>query len=102
MTAPTVASPIYCAPGDRPVARPCARVRALTFALGEAFQFDWGEESMVGGIPYRVQVAHVKLCASRAFWLVVYPNQGHESCSMPTPRRLPPSVRCRIAASMTT
>ncbi len=35
----------------------------LTFALGEAFQFDWSEESMVvGGIPYRVQVAHVKRC----------------------------------------
>lgn len=51
----------------------------LTFALGEAFQFDWSEESMVvGGVPYRVQVAHVKLCASRAFWLGAYPSQGHE------------------------
>jgi hypothetical protein len=24
------------------------------------------------------QVAHLKLCASRAFWLVAYPSQGHE------------------------
>ena len=33
---------------------------------------------MVGGIYYRAQVAHMKLCASRAFWLVAYPSQGHE------------------------
>jgi len=51
----------------------------LLFALGEAFQFDWSEESLVvGGIFYRAQVAHMKLCASRAFWLVAYPGQGHE------------------------
>jgi hypothetical protein len=25
-----------------------------------------------------MQVAHLKLCASRAFWLVAYPTQGHE------------------------
>lgn len=23
-------------------------------------------------------VAHLKLCASRAFWLAAYPSQGHE------------------------
>ncbi len=51
----------------------------LTFELGEAFQFDWSEEGMVvGGIYYRMQVSHMKLCASRAFWLVAYPSQGHE------------------------
>lgn len=51
----------------------------LSFELGEAFQFDWSEEGLVvGGIYYRVQVAHMKLCASRAFWLVAYPSQGHE------------------------
>lgn len=45
----------------------------LAFALGEAYQFDWSEEGLVvGGIYYRVQVAHLKLCASRAFWLVAY------------------------------
>ncbi len=33
---------------------------------------------MVGGIYRRMQVSHMKLCASRAFWLVVYPSQGHE------------------------
>ena len=51
----------------------------LKFALGEAFQFDWSEEGLVvGGIYRRMQVSHLKLCASRAFWLVAYPSQGHE------------------------
>ena len=51
----------------------------LAFELGEAFQFDWSEEGLVvGGIYYRMQVSHLKLCASRAFWLVAYPSQGHK------------------------
>lgn len=51
----------------------------LLFELGEAFQFDWSDEGLVvGGIYYKLQVAHLKLCASRAFWLVAYPSQGHE------------------------
>ena len=51
----------------------------LKFDLGEAFQFDWSEEGMVvGGIYHRMQVSHMKLCASRAFWLVAYPSQSHE------------------------
>jgi transposase len=51
----------------------------LSFELGEAFQFDWSEEGLViGGIYRRMQVSHMKLCASRAFWLVAYPSQGHE------------------------
>ena len=48
---------------------------ALAFELGEAYQFDWSEEGLVvGGIYYRVQVSHMKLCALRAFWLVAYPS----------------------------
>lgn len=52
----------------------------LAFTWGEAFQFDWSEEGIViGGIwRNKVQLAHMKLCASRAFWLVAYPSQGHE------------------------
>ncbi len=46
---------------------------------GETFQFDWSEEGLVvGGIYYRAQVSHMKLCSSRAFWLVAYPSQGYE------------------------
>lgn len=51
----------------------------LQFELGEAFQFDWSEDGLVvGGIYRKLQVSHMKLCASRAFWLVAYPSQGHE------------------------
>ena len=51
----------------------------LAFELGEAFQFDWSEEGLViAGVYRRLQLAHMKLCASRAFWLVAYPSQGHE------------------------
>ena len=51
----------------------------LVFECGEAFQFDWSEEGMlVGGVFYKVQVSHMKLCFSRAFWLVAYPAQTHE------------------------
>lgn len=51
----------------------------LSFAWGEAFQFDWSDEGLViGGVWRKVQLAHMKLCASRAFWVVAYPSQGHE------------------------
>jgi transposase len=51
----------------------------LKFAHGEAFQFDWSTEyAFIGGLRRRVDLAHTKLCASRAFWLVAYPSQGHE------------------------
>jgi hypothetical protein len=51
----------------------------LKVVAGEAFQFDWSEEALViGGLYRRLQVAHLKLCASRAFWLVAYPAQCHE------------------------
>lgn len=51
----------------------------LQFEWGEAFQFDWSEEGIViGGVWRKIQLAHMKLCASRAFWLVAYPTQSHE------------------------
>ncbi|MBL8514640.1 MAG: helix-turn-helix transcriptional regulator, partial [Betaproteobacteria bacterium] len=51
----------------------------LKFALGEAFQFDWSTEyAFFGGLRRRLDLAHTKPCASRAFWLVAYPTQSHE------------------------
>lgn len=51
----------------------------LAFELGEAFQFDWScEYAFVEGLRRRLEVAHTKLAASRAFWLVAYPGQSHE------------------------
>lgn len=38
----------------------------LTFAPGEAYQFDWSHEVvMISGVTVRVKVAHVRLCHSR-------------------------------------
>jgi transposase len=51
----------------------------LRFELGEAFQFDWScEYAFVGGLRRRLEVAHMKLAASRAFALVAYYSQAHE------------------------
>ncbi|WP_452363937.1 IS21 family transposase, partial [Nocardia sp. NPDC004085] len=51
----------------------------LAFEPGEAFQFDWScEYAFIGGLRRRLEVAHVKLNSSRAFWLVAYPTQSHE------------------------
>jgi transposase len=42
----------------------------LVFELGEAFQFDWSEERIViAGVYRHLQLTHMKLCASRAFFL---------------------------------
>jgi transposase len=51
----------------------------LRFEPGEAFQFDWScEYATIGGMRRRLEVAHLKLAASRVFWLVAYPTQSHE------------------------
>jgi transposase len=51
----------------------------LKFQLGEAFQFDWNEESLViDGVLRKVIAANTKLCANRAFFISAYPCQSHE------------------------
>jgi transposase len=51
----------------------------LAFAPGEAFQFDWSEDFFkIGKRSTKVQVAHFKLCHSRAFFLRAYLTQTHE------------------------
>jgi transposase len=50
-----------------------------TFAPGEAFQFDWSHEDVeIAGKPMRVKVAHLRLCASRAFYIRAYPRETQE------------------------
>jgi len=50
-----------------------------SFALGEAYQFDWSHEHVeLGGVDQVVKVAHVRLCHSRAFFLVAYPRERQE------------------------
>jgi len=51
----------------------------LSFAPGEAFQFDWSEDwAMIGGVRTKLQVAHLRLCYSRAFIQRAYLLQSHE------------------------
>jgi len=51
----------------------------LTFAPGEAYQFDWSHEWVVmGGVTTKVKVAHIRLCYSRMRFLVAYPRETQE------------------------
>jgi transposase len=51
----------------------------LRFAPGEAFQFDWSEDWIrIGTKKTKLQMAHFKLCHSRAFFLRAYLLQTHE------------------------
>jgi hypothetical protein len=38
----------------------------------------WLEALAIGGSHRKIQAAHTKLCASRAFMTAAYPGQGHE------------------------
>lgn len=51
----------------------------LSFAPGEAFQFDWSEDwAIIGNERTKLQVAHIKLSYSRAFLVRAYLLQTHE------------------------
>jgi transposase len=51
----------------------------LTFAPGEAYQFDWSHEVVVmGGQTTTVKVAHVRLCHSRMPFVRAYPRETQE------------------------
>jgi len=50
-----------------------------SFDAGEAYQFDWSHEHVeLGGEEQVVKVAHLRLCHSRAFFLVAYPRESQE------------------------
>src|ERR1700757_5167258 len=51
----------------------------LSFAPGEAYQFDWSHEIVVlSGVTTRVKVAHVRLCHSRMPFVRAYPRESQE------------------------
>ena len=51
----------------------------LSFAPGEAYQFDWSEETVaLGGNVQKIKVAHFRLCYSRLFYIVAYPRETQE------------------------
>jgi hypothetical protein len=46
----------------------------LSFAPGEAYQFDWSPEIvLINGVTVSVKVAHVRLCQSRTLFVRAYP-----------------------------
>jgi len=51
----------------------------LSFAPGEAYQFDWSHEVVViDGVTTTVKVAHVRLCHSRMMFVRAYPRETQE------------------------
>ena len=51
----------------------------LSFAPGEAYQFDWSHEIvLIGGVTTTVKVAHVRLCHSRMLYVRAYPRESQE------------------------
>jgi transposase len=51
----------------------------LSFAPGEAYQFDWSHEIvLMNGMPVTVKVAHVRLCHSRMPFVRAYPRESQE------------------------
>ena len=51
----------------------------LSFAPGEAYQFDWSHEYVVlAGVTTKVKAAHVRLCHSRMFLVSAYPRESQE------------------------
>jgi transposase len=51
----------------------------LSFAPGEAYQFDWSHEVvLVNGTTVTVKVAHVRLCHSRMLFVRAYPRETQE------------------------
>ena len=51
----------------------------LSFAPGEAYQFDWSHEVvLLNGATVTVKVAHVRLCHSRMFYVRAYPRETQE------------------------
>src|SRR5471032_113438 len=51
----------------------------LSFAPGEAYQFDWSHEIvLINGVTVKVKVAHVRLCHSRMLFARAYPRESQE------------------------
>jgi transposase len=51
----------------------------LSFAPGEAYQFDWSHEVvLLSGVTVIVKAAHVRLCHSRMMFVRVYPRETQE------------------------
>jgi transposase len=59
--------------------RTAAAFVPLTFAPGEAYQFDWSHEIvLLNGVTVMVKVAHLRLCHSRMLFVRAYPRETQE------------------------
>src|SRR5882724_2376427 len=59
--------------------RTAAAFVPLSFAPGEAYQFDWSHEIVVmSGVTVTVKVAHMRLCHSRMMFFRAYPRETQE------------------------
>jgi transposase len=59
--------------------RQAAAYVPLTFAPGEAYQFDWSHECVViDGVTTMAKIAHMRLCHSRMPFLRAYPREAQE------------------------
>ena len=75
----------------------------MSFAPGEAYQFDWSHETItLQGLPRTVKAAHMKLSHSRMPFVRVYFRQPKSWCSTPTTRRSSSMAGSAGAASTTT
>ena len=51
----------------------------LSFAPGEAYQFDWSHEVvLLNGVTVIVKAAHIRLCHSRMLFVRAYPRETQE------------------------
>jgi len=51
----------------------------LSFAPGEAYQFDWSHEVvLINGTTVTVKMAHIRLCHSRMLFVRAYPRETQE------------------------
>jgi len=65
--------------GERHTSATAEAFIPLTFAPGEAYQFDWSHEIVViDGVTTTVKVAHVWLCMSRMMFVRAYPRETQE------------------------
>jgi transposase len=65
--------------GERHASATAEAYIPLTFAPGEAYQFDWSHEVVViDGVTTTAKVAHVRLCHSRMMFVRAYPRETQE------------------------
>jgi transposase len=65
--------------GERHASATAEAYVPLTFASGEAYQFDWSHEIVVmDGVTTTVKVAHIRLCHSRMMFVRAYPRETQE------------------------